>query len=169
MQCTSLAHLLNAPFLRKCFMSLNRNKAVGQDNLSWHDYAGNLDEKLFSRVERLKSKRFRPIPARRVYIPKGDDPFRLLGISVIENKIVERGITWILQRMYEPDAQRMERVLKNRFNRYGLEIHPEKSRRMSVGRYEAGNSARSERRANTFDFLGFTHYCDRTRQGGFKP
>jgi len=103
MQFTSLAHLLNTAFLRKCFMSLNRNKAVGQDNQSWHGYAENLEENLNSLVERLKAKRFRPIPARRVYIPKGDGAFRPLGISAIENKIVERGITWILQSIYEQD------------------------------------------------------------------
>ena len=103
MQFTSLAHLLNVPFLRKCFMSLNRNKAVGQDNQSWHGYAENMEENLNSLVDRLKAKRFRPIPARRVYIPKGGGEFRPLGISAIENKIVERGITWILQSIYEQD------------------------------------------------------------------
>lgn len=309
MQFVSLAHLLNAAFLRKCFMSLNRNKAVGQDNQSWYGYAENLEENLNSLVERLKAKRFRPIPARRVYIPKGGGEFRPLGISAIENKIVERGIVWILESIHEQDfsnqsfgfrprrnahqalkelnelvmfkpvnhvidadirgffdnvshehlldflririkdrsllhliekflkagyvdngllveteqgtpqgsilspilaniylhhvldrwfeetvkahvkgfcelvryaddfvcvvqdeqdAQRIEQALKGRFNRYALEIHPEKSRRMSFGRFEAENADRQDRRPNTFDFLGFTHYCDRTRQGRFK-
>ena len=309
MQFTSLAHLLNAAFLRRCFMSLNRNKAVGHDNQSWYDYEANLDENLESLVARLKSKSYRPIPARRVYIPKGDGAFRPLGISAIENKIVERGITWILESIYEQDfstqsfgfrpkrdchqalkeldnlimfkpvnhiidadikgffdnvsheylmtflkvritdsallqliekflkagyvdsgllvttekgtpqgsilspilaniflhyvlddwfentvknhtegfcelvryaddfvcavryvrdAERIERALKNRFNRFSLEIHPEKSRRMSFGRYEAQNASKQNRRANTFDFLGFTHFCDRTRTGRFK-
>jgi RNA-directed DNA polymerase len=54
-------------------------------------------------VERLKAKRFRPIPARRVYIQKGDGTFRPLGISPIENKIVERGTTWILESINEQD------------------------------------------------------------------
>jgi retron-type reverse transcriptase len=103
MQFISLAHLLNAAFLRKCFRSLNRNKAAGQDNQSRHGYAQNLDENLNALVERLKAKRFRPTPARRVYIPKGDGKFRPLGISAIENKIVERGITWILESIYEQD------------------------------------------------------------------
>jgi hypothetical protein len=39
---------------------------------------------------------------------------------------------------------------------------------MSFGRFEAENAARQDRRPNTFDFLGFTHYCDRTRKGRFK-
>ena len=41
-------------------MSLNRNKAVGQDSLSWYDYAAKLDENLEALVARLKSKSYRP-------------------------------------------------------------------------------------------------------------
>ena len=44
---------------------------------------------------------------------------------------------------YVRDAERSEQALKNRFNRFSLEIHPEKSRRMSFGRYEAQNASNS--------------------------
>jgi RNA-directed DNA polymerase len=309
MQFTSLAHLLNVEFLRRCFNSLNRNKALGQDNISWYDYAEDLEGNLSSLVERLKSKMFRPIPAKRVYIPKGDGKTRPLGISAIENKIVERGVTWILECIYEQDfsdmsfgfrpkrschqalkemndlimfkpvnhiveadikgffdnvsheylldflsirikdssllhligkflkagyidndllvktekgtpqgsilspilaniflhyvfdkwfedvvkrhvsgfceivryaddfvcmvqyerdAKRIEKAFKNRFNRFDLEIHPDKSGRISFGRYEFQNAKNRKRKPNSFDFLGFTHFCDRTRSGRFK-
>ena len=39
---------------------------------------------------------------------------------------------------------------------------------MSFGRYERVNAKNQNRRANTFDFLGFTHYCDKSRKGNFK-
>ena len=103
LQFTSLAHLLNEEFLKQCFYSLNRNKATGLDNVGWYEYEANLDENLRSLVERLKSKKFKPIPARRVYIPKSDGGKRPLGISAMENKIVEKGITRILQSIYEQD------------------------------------------------------------------
>lgn len=69
---------------------------------------------------------------------------------------------------YENDAKRIEAALVKRFRRYGLEIHPEKSRKLSFGRLETKNSKAQNRKANTFDFLGFTHFCDKTRKGKFK-
>ena len=69
---------------------------------------------------------------------------------------------------YVEDAKLIERGLHNRFRKYGLELHPSKSRNMSFGRFERENSVKQNRKANTFDFLGFTHYCDISRNGRFK-
>lgn len=308
-QFTSLAHLLNKDFLERCFYSLNRDKATGVDNVSWYEYREDLEENLTGLVGRLKRKKYKPIPARRVYIPKDNGEQRPLGISAIENKIVEKGITTILQSIYEQDfrdisygfrpkrnchqalnelddlimrnpvnhiveadikgffdnvshehlmnflrikikdssmlrltgkflkagyvdsalvvipesgtpqgsilspllaniflhyvldewfktvvkrhvkgyceiiryaddwvctvqyaddAKRIEKAFYNRFNKYGLELHSEKSRRISFGRFEEENARKQKRRTNTFDFLGFTHFCDKTRNGYFK-
>ena len=308
-QFTSLAHLLNKEYLRDCYKSLNRNKAVGIDNVSWEEYGRKLDENLDMLVVRLKRKKYKPLPARRVYIPKSETEKRPLGISALENKIVERGITWILSSIYEedfldcsygfrprrnahqalkklsdlitfqpvsyiveadikgffdnvsherlmeflqirvkdvsllnlinkflkagyvddgllvkPDAGtpqgsilspllanvflhyvldewfettvkshvrgfcelvryaddfvcvirykedsvRIEQALRNRFNKYGLELHPVKSRNFSFGRFERENAKKQSRRANTFDFLGFSHFCTKSRKGKFK-
>jgi len=306
---TSLAHLLDVEYLRDCYQSLNRNRAVGIDSISWEEYGVELDNNLEQLVSRLKRKKYKPQPARRVYIPKNEKETRPLGISALENKIVERGITWILESIYEQDfldcsygfrpkrschqalkrlndlikfqpvnhiveadikgffdnvdhdklmdfiririadtallnligkflkagyidngqlvrsdkgtpqgsilspmlaniflhyvldewfetivkkhvrgycelvryaddfvcvvryaedADRIERALKNRFNRFGLEIHPTKSRKLTFGRFERENAKAQNRKPNTFDFLGFTHYCDISRDGNFK-
>ena len=308
-QFTSLAHLLNVEYLGDCYKSLDRNRAVGIDDVSKEEYGKNLEENLEQLVSRLKRKKYKPIPARRVYIPKGDKEKRPLGISALENKIVERGITWILESIYEEDflnssygfrpkrnahqalkqlndlimfqpvnhiveadikgffdnvshehlveflririkdttllnligkflkagyiddgilvtpdagtpqgsilspmlaniflhyvldtwfektvknhvigfceivryaddfvcvvryaneAKRIERGFQNRFNKYGLEIHATKSQNISFGRFERENAGKQSRRPNTFDFLGFTHYCDKSRKGRFK-
>ena len=309
MQFTSLAHLLNKEFLRQCFYSLNRNKAVGVDNVSWKEYEGGLEENLNKLEDRLKRKKYKPLPARRVYIPKDNGDKRPLGVSAIENKIVEKGIKKILESIYEQDfsdisygfrpnrnchqalkelndqimenpinhiveadikgffdnvsheqlikflgirikdssmlhlikkflkagyiddellvtgekgtpqgsiispllaniflhyvldewfekivkvhvrgyceiiryaddfvcvvryvedAEKIEKGCLNRFNKYGLELNSTKSRRLSFGRHETENAKRQKRRPNTFDFLGFTHFSDKTRKGGFK-
>ncbi len=102
-QFTSLAHLLNEEFLRDCCKSLNRNKAAGVDHVTWEDYGKNLDENLEYLTARLKRKKFKPLPARRVYIPKSRTEKRPLGIPALENKIVERGLSWILESIYEQD------------------------------------------------------------------
>ena len=260
-------------------------------------------------MEKLKNKSFKPLPARRVYIPKDNGEKRPLGISAIENKIVEKGIKNILESIYEQDfsdqsygfrpnrnchqalkdihnqfadnrinhiieadikgffdnvshemlmeflkkrikdssmlylinkflkagyvdagllvtsdegtpqgsilspllanvylhyvldewfenvvkshtvgycefvryaddficvvnlqkdAEDIERVLYKRFRKYGLELHPEKTGRISFGAFELLNAKTKDRKPNTFEFLGFTHYCDRGRKGGFK-
>lgn len=306
---TSLAHLLNEWFLWDCHNSLNRNKAVGVDHVSWQEYNENLQENIDNLVDRMKRKAYKPIPARRVYIPKGARETRPLGISAHENKIVERGMKVILECIYEQDfldvsygfrperschqalaklgdlitnkpvnhvveadikgffdnvdhdmmleflkkriadtslltliekflkagyiddgllarseegtpqgsiispllaniflhyvldewfettvknhtrgfcelvryaddfvcvaqyaedAARIFKALKQRFRKYGLEIHPEKSRNISFGKFERENAARDGRKPNTFDFLGITHYCTVSRKGRFK-
>ena len=99
----SLAHHLNAEFLKDCYYNLDRNKAVGVDRVSWLEYKQDLDNNLKTLVDKLKRKAFKPLPAKRVYIPKGNKELRPLGISSIENKIVERGIARIIGSIYEAD------------------------------------------------------------------
>jgi len=309
MKFMSLAHLLNAEFLKNGFNRLNRNKAIGIDKVSWHDYNEDLDGNIELLIEKLKKKSFKPIPARRVYIQKDDGKKRPLGISTTENKIVELGVKRILESIFEQDfseqsfgfrpsrschdalkatnnlitskptnhlveadikgffdnvsheilmrfleiriadrtllmliekflkagyiddgmlvqtekgtpqgsilspilaniflhyvldewfektvkthargfceivryaddficfvqykddAIKIERALKNRFNRFSLEIHPDKSKRISFGKYEQENAKTEKRRANVFTFLGFTHFCTKSRKGYFK-
>jgi group II intron reverse transcriptase/maturase len=64
---------------------------------------------------------------------------------------------------HEDDARRVMEVLPKRFAKYGLEIHPEKSRLLSFGK--PASSKEVTRGDNTFDFLGFTHYWARSRNG----
>lgn len=308
-QFTSLAHLLDAEYLWECYYSLNRNKAVGIDKVSWEDYGRALEANLMRLEQRLKRKTYEPLPARRVYIPKNATEKRPLGIPALENKIVETGLRAILGCIYEEDfedfsygfrpgrnchqalrrvhdlihfrpvnhiveadirgffdnvsheglmaflrirlrdsslllliekflkagyvdngllvtpdagtpqgsilspmlaniflhyvldawfettvkshvrgfcdlvryaddficvaryaddARRIERALHNRFGKYGLELHPTKSRNISFGPFERQNAGLQKRRANTFDFLGITHFCAVSRKGNFK-
>ncbi|MEN8251643.1 MAG: reverse transcriptase domain-containing protein, partial [Bacteroidota bacterium] len=100
---TSLAHHLNEEFLKDCYYHLDRNKAVGIDKVSWQEYGEDLDDKLAKLVAKLKRKTYKPLPSRRVYIPKGNNAVRPLGISAIENKIVESGVARIIGSIYEVD------------------------------------------------------------------
>ncbi len=67
------------------------------------------------------------------------------------------------------EAERFLVELRERFARFGLELHPEKTRLIEFGRYARQNrSGRGDGGApETFNFLGFTHSCGKTRKGGF--
>jgi hypothetical protein len=67
---------------------------------------------------------------------------------------------------HEGDARRVLEVLPKRFGKYGLTLHPEKTRLVPFQGLRAGAPRRPRaERPGTFDFLGFTHYWGRTRRG----
>jgi RNA-directed DNA polymerase len=307
-QFTSLTHLLDEEFLAACYHRLGRDRASGVDGVTWREYGKHLEENLGGLVARMKAKRYKPLPAKRVYIPKDEHSQRALGVPALEDKIVQVGIAKILEAIYEADfldcsygfrpgrgchqaldavdktimtqsvnhvidadikgffdnvshawlmkflqvrikdpslllliqrflkagyfeagqieateqgtpqggnlspmlsniflhyvldlwfekrlkrqvrgacflvryaddfvcmvqyqgdAQNVLQALRERFTQFDLALHPEKTRVISFGRYERQNAQRQKRRANSFDFVGFTHYCDTSRRGKF--
>ena len=69
---------------------------------------------------------------------------------------------------HQTDAQRFLVDLRERFAKFNLELHPDKTRLIEFGRHAAKRrSARGLGRPETFDFLGFTHVCGKTRNGRF--
>jgi len=83
-------------------------------------------------------------------------------------KLIRYADDFVIAVQCQDDAKRIETAVKKRFATYALEIHPTKSRCMSFGKFERINAANQKRKPNTFDFLGFTHFCDQTRSGRFK-
>jgi RNA-directed DNA polymerase len=68
----------------------------------------------------------------------------------------------------ERDARAFMTELRERFAKFGLELHPDKTRILEFGRHAASNRARrGEGKPETFDFLGFTHICAKSRLGRF--
>ena len=66
------------------------------------------------------------------------------------------------------DARAMRAALGPRLAKFGLELHADKTRLIEFGRKACEwRRRRGEGRPETFDFLGFTHYCARTRRGRF--
>ena len=65
------------------------------------------------------------------------------------------------------DAERFLQQWKDRLQKFGLELHPDKTRLIEFGRHAAENrKQRGEGKPEVFDFLGFTHICGMTRKGG---
>ncbi len=68
----------------------------------------------------------------------------------------------------ERDALAFQAELRERFAKFGLELHPDKTRILEFGRFAATRRARRGKgKPETFDFLGFTYICGKTRDGRF--
>jgi RNA-directed DNA polymerase len=68
---------------------------------------------------------------------------------------------------YREDAEKVLQVLPKRFARYGLTLHPEKTRLVAFGREALARATRAGTKTDTFDFLGFKHICAWSRRGKF--
>ena len=70
---------------------------------------------------------------------------------------------------HEEEAGQFLQAMRERLAQFGLALHPQKTRLIEFGRYaEQRRKKKGLGRPETFDFLGFTHCCSKTRQGGFK-
>jgi len=99
----SLAHRIDVPALERAFHRLRKDAAVGVDGVTKLEYGQELERNLLDLHERLKSKRWRHQPIRRVHIPKDKGKTRPIGVSTIEDKIVQDSIREVLEAIYEQD------------------------------------------------------------------
>lgn len=95
-------HICDVDNLRACYGKLDAKKATGVDGVTKEEYGRNLEENLRDLSARLKRMGYRPGPKRRSYIPKsGSEKGRPLGISNLEDKIVEEAVKRTLEPIYE--------------------------------------------------------------------
>jgi RNA-directed DNA polymerase len=95
-------HICDVDNLRACYDALEAKKATGVDGVTKEEYGRNLEENLRDLSGRLKRMGYRPGPKRRSYIPKpGTEKGRPLGISNLEDKIVEEAVKRTLEPIYE--------------------------------------------------------------------
>jgi group II intron reverse transcriptase/maturase len=99
----SLAHLLDESALLRAFYRQREDAAVGVDGITKENYAQGLLANLRGLHERLRTKRYRHQPIRRVHIPKGDGRTRPLGISAFEDKVVQDAVREMLEAVSEQD------------------------------------------------------------------
>jgi RNA-directed DNA polymerase len=99
-----LMHLFNQASLMDCFHQLDKNKAVGIDGIDKTTYAINLESNIQDLISRMKNMAYRPGPVREVLIPKEGKPgaTRPLGISNLEDKIVQMKMQRVIESIYEP-------------------------------------------------------------------
>ena len=100
---TLLHHVYNIETLREAYFSLKRDAAPGVDEQTWQTYGEHLDTQLEDLSLRLRRGAYRAKPVRRVFIPKPDGRQRPLGVPTLEDKVVQRALVRVLNRIYEAD------------------------------------------------------------------
>lgn len=100
---TALLHHVTVELLEKAFYALQRRAAPGVDGQTWAGYEGNLNEHLQNLHDRIHSGAYRALPVRRQFILKADGKQRPLGVTALEDKIVQRAVVEILNAVYETD------------------------------------------------------------------
>jgi len=82
--------------------------------------------------------------------------------------VVRYADDFIVGFQHKSEAERFQAELKERFRKFHLELHPDKTRLLEFGPFADENSRRDGRgKPETFDFLGFTHICGKKRNGRF--
>ena len=98
-----LHHVYNPETLRAAYFSLKKEAAPGVDGETWRHYSEALGDNLQDLADRLKRGAYRAKPVRRVYIAKADGRQRPLGVTALEDKIVQRATVEVLNAIYETD------------------------------------------------------------------
>ena len=100
---TNVVQFVDEELLRLALRSLRKQAAPGVDGQSYEDYSVNLSQKLRDLHTRLKSGRYQAPVIRRVYVPKPNGKRRPIGISTIEDRMVQKAVAWVLSAVFEQD------------------------------------------------------------------
>ena len=98
-----LHHVYNIESLREAYFGLKRKAAPGVDGETWKAYGEQLETNLADLSDRLRRGAYRAKPVRRVMIPKPDGRQRPLGVTTLEDKVVQRALGRVLNCIYEAD------------------------------------------------------------------
>jgi RNA-directed DNA polymerase len=95
--------LLSKGALRLAFFKVkSANGAAGIDGQSVKDFSESLDTDLDRLLKELREKSYRPLPVRRVEIPKANGGVRLLGIPAVRDRVVQQALLDIIQPIFDP-------------------------------------------------------------------
>jgi len=100
---TSLAYSLNEEYLTECYKELKKRKAAGIDKRRLESYSEEeIKKEIKETIAKMKAKKYKPKPVKRIFIEKANGRQRPLGIPTVIDKIVRQGIKKIIETIYEP-------------------------------------------------------------------
>lgn len=97
----NLFGMLTVVFLHQCWRLINKKSAKGVDNVSAKEYEENLHSNIAGLVDRVKSLSYRARLILRCFIPKIGGKLRPLGIPITEDKLLQKGVSRILEAIFE--------------------------------------------------------------------
>lgn len=102
-QFDNLLHHITPHRLLEAYQQLNKRSAKGVDGISWAGYGVSLENRLADLHKRIHTQRYKPQPVKRIWLPKANGEQRPIGITSVEDKIVQQALVWILEAVYEAD------------------------------------------------------------------
>ncbi len=99
----NLLHHITVERLWKAYDGLKKRAVAGVDGVTWYQYGENLLPNLIELHKRIQTDRYQAQPVKRGWISKGDGSKRPLGITCVEDKIVQQAVVWILEQIVEQD------------------------------------------------------------------
>ncbi len=142
-------HVYNVERLRKAYLEVKRDAAPGIDGQTWTQYGQDLERNLQSLSARLQRGAYRAKPVRRVYLAKPDGRQRPIGVPVVEDKIVQRAATEVLNAVYETD-----------FKGFSYGFRPGRSAHQALDALSVGISRRKVNWVLDADIRGFFDAMD---------
>ena len=100
---TKLLHHVSVGTLNDAYRSLKRSALPGVDEVTWAAYGEDLATRLTDLHDRVHGGRYSALPSKRAWTPKADGTKRQLGIAALEDKIVQRAVSRIMQAIFEED------------------------------------------------------------------
>ena len=146
---TSLLHHLTPELLSSSFYSLKKQAAVGVDGVSWREYETGLEDRVIDLHDRVQRGAYRAQPSRRVYISKPDGRQRPLGVTALEDKIVQQAVATVLNCIYE-----------ERFLGFSYGFRPKRSAHDALDALTVGISTQRVRWVLDADIQGFFDNLD---------
>ena len=99
----NLLHHITPQRLLQAYQCLNKKSAKGVDGVSWQTYGSQLSKRIKDLHRRIHTQQYHPQPVKRIWIPKANGDQRPIGITAVEDKIVQQAMVWVLEAIYEAD------------------------------------------------------------------
>jgi RNA-directed DNA polymerase len=103
MRFSNLLHHIIPEMMEKAHKSLNRQSARGVDQQSSEQYGRELSARFLDLHQRIHTGQYKPQPVLRLWLPKPNGEKRPIGITTVEDKVVQQAMVWVLEAIYEAD------------------------------------------------------------------